>query len=110
MTMTRATKTGNVTENNVKLLKALLTGKYMAFSMRMEKRTRFEKDTGMSDPANPVRKLEKMGIIVGYIPVLSEEGGRLVRTLDAFFSRNGKKPGEAQTPLVEVIGDSEKKE
>ena len=92
------------TDANLQVLRALLSGKYLKFSMSMKSRKMFQVDTGLQNPDVHMKKLEEMGIVKGYIPVLSEAGSKVLNTMEAFYASNGKKPGESKEPLVEVMG------
>lgn len=103
-------KSRTVTDENAKLLKELMTGKYLQLSISDVKRAELAQALGLpgkyagSSIYSQAKKLEEMGVIVGFIPVVSEEGGRLLRAIEAFRAMNGKKPGENKEPLTEALG------
>jgi hypothetical protein len=94
-----------VTENNIKVLKELMTGKYLRYSMSGPERSAFKDKTGISSVDLSVRKLESMGVIIGYAPVLSEDGVRLIRALEVVYdlSKDGKM--DPRDPLDVLMED-----
>ena len=76
-----------VTERNVLVLKELSTGRYLKGSISDEMHRQLAKVLGVGPGAAAIalRKLEKMGIVVGYIPLLSEEGKRIIDALELMY-------------------------
>lgn len=78
-----------LTEANLKFVKLLSRGKYLKGSFSSESREKLAK-LGFSDPNGHCSKLEEMGIIVGYVPVFSEEGKRILAGAEAMYGLQSK--------------------
>ena len=85
-----ATKTSAqmMTEANYKILRALLTGKYLRASITNETRDQLEKDTGYGNFSPSIKRLEEMGIVIGYIPIISEKGRKLLEAMRLVYGTN----------------------
>lgn len=93
-TGTRVSKAGKaiVTDHNVRVLKELMTGRYLKGAISDEKGDQLGEVLGVGPGATCItlRKLEDMGIVIGYIPLLSEEGKRIIDALELMYGlRNG---------------------
>lgn len=90
-----------ITEDNLRTLKELLTGKYLTGGISEENSKQLGQALGVSKKATyyTLRKLEEMGIIVGYIPLLSEEGKRILDALELMY---GLKKGNHDA-LVDMV-------
>jgi len=92
-----------VTEHNLRILKEMLSGKYISAGITREKGEQLGQvlnASGLTVSA-VLRKLENMGIVVGYIPLLSEEGRRIVDALELMY---GLKKGNHDA-LVDIMGE-----
>jgi len=96
-----------VTDHNLRVLKELKSGKYLSARITDENGKQLSEALGVSGRSIPrrgvysmIRKLEDMGIIVGYIPLLSEEGRRIVDALELMY---GLKKGNHEA-LVDIMG------
>jgi len=76
-----------VTDQNLRVLRELMTGRYLKGGVSEEKGEQLGKVLGVNDRAtyDTLRKLEKMGVVIGYIPLLSEEGRRIVDALELMY-------------------------
>lgn len=92
-----------VTEHNLRILKEVLSGKYISAGITREKGEQLGQLLNASGKtvSTVLRKLEDMGIIVGYIPLLSEEGRRIVDALELMY---GLKKGNHEA-LVDIMGE-----
>lgn len=99
------TKGRHLTEPNVKVLKRLMTGKYLQSSISQKTAAQLAKETGVLDPYSVVSKCQDLGIIIGYVPVLSEEGHRIVAALELMYNMNDKGPTseEDKTALEDLV-------
>ena len=92
-----------VTDLNVRVLRELMTGRYLKGAISDEKGEQLQKVLGVGPGATSItlRKLEDMGIVVGYIPLLSEEGKRIIDALELMYGlRKGNH--EALVDMVEA--------
>jgi len=96
-----------VTEFNLRVLKELMTGRYLQGRMCCENHNRLRQALGVSDAATKatLRKLENMGIIVGYIPLLSEEGRRIVDAMRLMYSMSEGMNDKSRTKesLIDMV-------
>ena len=96
-----------VTDHNLRVLKELKSGKYLSARITDENGKQLSEALGVSGRSIPrrgvysmIRKLEDMGIIVGYIPLLSEEGRKIIDALELMY---GLKKGNHEA-LVDIMG------
>jgi DNA-binding Lrp family transcriptional regulator len=91
-----------VTEQNLRILKELLSGQYLTGVITRDKNAQLGVALNSSGKtvSAVLRKLEGMGIIVGYIPLLSEEGRRIIDALELMY---GLKKGNHEA-LVDIMG------
>ena len=71
----------NMNRRQYDSVRLLLTGKYLQFSANEENLEELQRDGGLSNPYKLIRKLERDGVIVGYVPVLSEKGKKMMDAL-----------------------------
>lgn len=62
-----------LTEQDVKFLGLLMEGKYLKGSVTVQKRDEM-KTQGVAQPWHHMKKLVEMGVILGFVPILSEDG------------------------------------
>ena len=74
-----------VTRQNIALLDRLMTGKYLQRSIGAASRKEIYKKEDIRDVDLALKKLEETGIIAGYIPVLSEEGERVISAMRTMY-------------------------
>lgn len=88
-----------ITENNLSIINELLSGKYMQPSFSAKGIAALEAKTGLSNTAvyKTLEKLEQMGIIVGYIPIISEDGKHILDTFKQLYGA-GK-----EDSLIEMV-------
>lgn len=91
-----------LTKCNYAILKALLTGKYLQGSLSNVKRKQLTEDTGFQNYDPTVKKLEAMGIIIGYVPVLSEKGRKLLDAMRLVYD-TGTTSGDEKDASVEEM-------
>lgn len=89
-----------LTMKNIEVLEELMTGKYLRRSITDKVRRSAMKQLGYN-PQTTLEKLERMGIVIGYIPMLSEEGQRLVAAMKALSNRKQNGGSDALIDLVE---------
>jgi len=91
-----------VTEQNLCILKEVLSGRYISAGISREKGEQLGQVLNSSGKtvSTVLRKLEDMGIIVGYIPLLSEEGRKIIDALELMY---GLKKGNHEA-LVDIMG------
>jgi len=87
---TKPTKPTNsmLTRANYTILQAMLTGKYLRASITNKRLDQMEKDVGYGNFAITMKKLEEMGVIVGYIPLISEKGKKLLEAMKLVYGMN----------------------
>ena len=93
-----------VTSHNLRVLKELMSGKYLSGGITDEKGRQLSQALGVSTGTkahNTLRKLEDMGIVVGYIPLLSEEGRKIIDAMELMY---GLKKGNHEA-LVDIMGE-----
>lgn len=95
------TMKSTITENNINIMDELLSGKYLQASFSAEGIKRLEEKTklNIATAYTTLKKLEKMGIVVGYIPIISEDGKRI---LDNFKRMYGMAKEDS---LIEMVKD-----
>lgn len=87
-------KTDMLNESEVKLLRILAGGKYLNGILTKERSSELGQMLGC--PPNSVRlkirRMEDMGVISGYVPVLSEDGIRILEALETAYGlvKDGK--------------------
>ena len=79
-----------LTEANYKILKCLLSGKFLRASVTDEKRGEIEKETGYGNVDVTIRKLEEMGFVSGYVPILTEKGAKMLEYAKLLFEATGE--------------------
>ena len=87
----------NITPRDVEVLKQLMSGKHMRFAVKPGKET--EKAIGTNSYWHMGKLLAK-GIVVGFVPVLSEEGRKVIDAME-MLSKMGK--GKSEDCLTEVF-------
>jgi len=77
----------SLTEGNIRIMDAIMTGDYLQASLSEEKRHMLEKKLGVSDAAiyATLRKMEEMKYIIGYIPLVTEDGKRIIDAMKHMF-------------------------
>jgi len=90
-----------ITKNNILVLDQLLSGKYMQPSFSNAQIKKFKVDTGLSinSAYNTLKKLEEMGIVIGYIPIVTEDGRRMIETMKQMYKMS------QEDSLVEMVND-----
>lgn len=90
-----------VTPDNIRLLKAFLDGTWLRPRISNEMRARAVKELGTTAPEVFLKKLEDAGIIIGYVPLLSENAKVVIRGFDALeqLGKNGN-----SEPMEEIFG------
>jgi len=83
----------SMTKANYLHLKKLLTGKYLQASVNAEKRKALEQETGYGNVDSTVKKLEAMGIVQGYAPILTEKGRKLMDALATIYEEDTELTG-----------------
>lgn len=72
------------TERDYRYLKALLTGKVIAGTVS-GMATKKEKLVPRKSISGKIREFEQNGVIVGYIPVLSDQGKKYFKSLEELY-------------------------
>jgi DNA-binding Lrp family transcriptional regulator len=85
----------HITELDIAILRELQTGKILQASISDLKVAEMKAKGLGTAPSAQVRKLEDMGIIIGYVPVVSEEGHKAIAAMEAVFALNSKKEPQA---------------
>jgi hypothetical protein len=92
------TKSENVqlTKVNYLILKALMTGKYLQASVSLQARDDLLDVVGRGTKSIDVtlRKVEELGLIAGYVPILSEKGKKLMDALAILYEETPTTDGE----------------
>ena len=88
-----------ITENNLSIIDELLSGKYLQASFSKKKIEELQMNTGLNIATayKTLEKLEKMGIIVGYIPIISEDGKRILDNFKRMYGMN------KEDSLIEMV-------
>lgn len=86
----KASKVSNrmLTRANYAILQAMLTGKYLRASITNKNLDQLEKDVGFGNFAITMKKLEEMGVVIGYAPILSEKGKKLLEAMKLIYGAN----------------------
>lgn len=77
----------SLTEGNIRIMDAIMSGDFLQASLSEQKRHELEKKLGVSDAAiyATLRKMQDMGYIVGYIPLVTEDGKRIMDAMKQMF-------------------------
>jgi len=92
-----------LTESNIKFLRALMGGKYLKGTVGNERQRELVAEIGSVEPSTVLRKLERMGIVAGYVPVLSEEGAKVLRAMEAMYGMSKSGQVDHERPLTELV-------
>lgn len=100
----KSTKPANnmLTPANYVILQAMLTGKYLRASITNEKRDQLEKDVGFGNFDPTMKKLEEMGVVIGYAPILSEKGKKLLEAMKLIYGTNSS-TDEKDASVAELL-------
>ncbi len=83
----------SLTKANYLHLKKLLAGKFLRASLSEAQRTELVKETGFGNIDSTIKKLEAMGLVSGYIPVLTEKGRKLMDALATIYEEDTELTG-----------------
>lgn len=93
---TKSLRSNPPEKNKFLALKALLTGKFLQRSLSDEARDALEK-AGLSGRIDSyLIEWETSGIVIGYVPVLSEKGLRYFDALKTLYGDDGTSVEDAQ--------------